>query len=278
MRKTCLLLIIVSVTGFSTAFADDPPYRGPLFDTHMHYSSSAWPVFSTKDVFEKMKQANVVNALVSSTPDDGTSTLMAAASGRMISGLRPYRNSAEKLGWFKKPELLAYSKRRLAPRGHRAFGEVILNYVSDLDTPEMGEYLNIARDQGLIIHFHTGADVIEALLNKRPELKILWAHAGFNEPASVIGRLMGQYPNLWAELSYRADDIMGGSDLEPEWRSLLLKYSKRFTVGSDTWENGRWRNYEYVVDQHRQWLGKLPKSVAEKIALGNAKRLFGKVD
>ena len=47
-------------------------------------------------------------------------------------------------------------------------------------------------------------------------------------------------------------------------------------VGTDTWANFRWDDYEGLMDLNRRWLGKLPRDVAERIAHGNAARLFGR--
>ena len=228
------------------------------------------------DLLKKMQKANVDTALVSSTPDEGTMKLFNLSPERIVPGFRPYRTSADMARWYKNPDLLAYSKVRLAARRYKAFGEVILFMPENLDTPEMAEYLNIAAEQGLILHPHADAAVVEALFAKRPELKILWAHAGFSEPAPVVARMLDRYPNLWAELSYRADDIMAGADLDPEWRDLLIRHAGRFTIGSDTWQTDRWRVYQSLIEEHREWLGKLPPDVAAKIAHRNAESLLGK--
>jgi len=274
MRTAILTIVLFVFASLPPAIAADGSYKGSVFDTHLHYSSKAWPVYSPKDVLAKMDQANVKSALVSSTPDSGTATLLAIAPQRMVPGLRPYRNATEKVKWYENQELLAYSKTRLAALRHKAFGEVILHFPKDLETPQMSQYFDLAVEQKLVMHLHTGADVIEALFKKRPGLTVLWAHAGFNEPPEVIARMLDQYPNLSAELSYRAEDIMGADDVEPEWKLLLIRHADRFTIGSDTWENGRWQTYQYLIDQHREWLGKLPAEVAEKIAYENARALF----
>ncbi len=276
MRSAILTIFWFAFASLPLAVAADGSYKGPVFDTHLHYSSKAWPVYSPKDVLAKMDQANVKSALVSSTPDKGTATLLVIAPQRMVPGLRPYRNATEKVKWYEKQELLTYSKTRLATLRHKAFGEVILHFPKDLETPQMSQYFDLAAEKKLVMHLHTGADVIEALFKKRPGLKVLWAHAGFNEPPEVIARMLDQYPNLSAELSYRAEHIMGADDVEPEWKELLVRHADRFTIGSDTWENGRWATYKYLIEQHREWLGKLPEQVAIKIAYENASSLFGK--
>ena len=247
----------------------------PIFDTHMHYSRSAWEVYSPGEIFKKLDRANIARALVSSTPDDGTMTLFEFAPDRVVPGFRPYRTLSDMSRWYENPDLLEYAKARLASGRHKALGEVHLYLPKNLETPEMAEYLDMAVAHGLILQPHSDAAVIEALFKKRPGLKILWAHAGFSEPAPVVARMLDRYPNLWAELSYRAVHIMPYDDLDPDWKDLLIRHAGRFTIGSDTWEVDRWHAYQGLIDEHREWLGKLPPEVAGKIAYRNAEALFG---
>jgi hypothetical protein len=246
----------------------------PIFDTHLHYSRSAGDVYSPREIFKKMDKAGVSRALVSSTPDDGTWTLSRFAPDRVVAAFRPYRTPADMARWYQDPALLESARVRLASGRYRAFGEIHLFTPANLETPEMAEYLDMAVGQGLILHPHADAAVIEALFKKRPALKILWAHAGFLEPAPVVARMLDQYPNLWAELSYRAVHILPGDDLDPDWKALLIRHAGRFTIGSDTWETDRWHAYQNLIEEHREWLGKLPPDVAAKIAYHNAEVLF----
>ena len=50
---------------------------------------------------------------------------------------------------------------------------------------------------------------------------------------------------------------------------------ERFLVGSDTWINARWDDYEGLMAQARRWLGDLPPAVARRIAWDNGAALFG---
>ncbi len=270
-----LILSLISLLAVASSLAAAPVFDGPIFDTHMHYSRAAWAAYSPGDVLEKMAKANIAKALVSSTPDDGTAMLLEFAPQRIVAGFRPYRSSADMARWFTDPDLLAYSKSRLAKRRHRVFGEIILYLPKNVDTPEMAAYLDIAAEQGLILYPHSDAAVVEALFKLRPALTILWAHAGFSEPAPVVARMLDRYPNLWAELSYRAHDIMQGNELDPAWKALLIRHAGRFTIGSDTWTNDRWRAYQFLIREHRGWLAKLPPDVAAKIAHRNAEALLG---
>ena len=67
----------------------------------------------------------------------------------------------------------------------------------------------------------------------------------------------------------------GGGTLSPEWRSLFARYSDRFLLGSDTWINERWYSYDTIMKDYRGWLAQLPADQAQRIAHGNAERLFG---
>ena len=258
------------------ASAPGPAAAGelPIFDAHMHYSQSAWEVLSPEDVVKMMKKLDIIGALVSSTPDEGTQKLIKAAPDRVIGGFRPYRESNDLGRWYEKAELVPYSEKRLRSGRHRVFGEVHLYGPENLQTPQMVRFFSMMEEHGLILQPHTEAWVVRALFAKKPDLTILWAHAGFSEPASVVGKMLNRYPNLWAELSYRAQDIMPGGEIDPGWRKVLVRHADRLMIGTDTWTVDRWHEYRGLIGEHRRWLAKLPPEVAEKIAHKNAERLL----
>ena len=263
-----VLMFLASATG--------PAAAGelPIFDAHMHYSQSAWEVLSPEDVVKMMKKLDIIGALVSSTPDEGTQKLIKAAPDRVIGGFRPYRESNDLGRWYEKAELVSYSEKRLRSGRHRVFGEVHLYGPENLQTPQMVRFFAMMEEHGLILQPHTEAWVVRALFAKKPDLTILWAHAGFSEPASVVGKMLNRYPNLWAELSYRAQDIMPGGEIDPGWRKVLVRHADRLMIGTDTWAVDRWHEYWGLIGEHRRWLAKLPPEVAEKIAHKNAERLL----
>ena len=49
----------------------------------------------------------------------------------------------------------------------------------------------------------------------------------------------------------------------------------RFLVGSDTWVVERWKSYPQLMAEYREWLGQLPREVAERVAWRNAAEMFG---
>jgi predicted TIM-barrel fold metal-dependent hydrolase len=247
----------------------------PIYDMHMHYSRSHWDTYSPAQVLEKMDKAGVVKALASSTPDDGTLKLRQAAPEKIFAGFRPYQNSGDLGGWISNPRLLSYAEKHLAVGSpHVVFGEIHILRPDDVNSPLMSGYLEIVAKRKLYFHTHSDAAVVRALLKKIPNLKIIWAHAGFFESAPVVGELLDRHTGLWVELSYRARDILPGEKLDPEWEKVLVRHADRFVIGSDTWEIDRWRAYEQIIGEHRAWLAKLPRPVAEKIAYLNAERLL----
>jgi predicted TIM-barrel fold metal-dependent hydrolase len=91
-----------------------------------------------------------------------------------------------------------------------------------------------------------------------------------------VGRLLERSPNLWAELSYRLEEVAPGGRLAAAWRGLFLRFPDRFLYGSDTWTPSRWPELPRIADSARNWLKELPPEVAEGIARRNAEALFGK--
>jgi predicted TIM-barrel fold metal-dependent hydrolase len=110
-----------------------------------------------------------------------------------------------------------------------------------------------------------------------PDVRILWAHAGFYENAATISAMLDKYSNLTAELSLRAPNIMpaAAEDIGADWLALFERHSDRIVVGSDTYINLAWVEYDEIMDAHRNWLSRLPQHIAEKIAWRNAKTYFG---
>ena len=82
------------------------------------------------------------------------------------------------------------------------------------------------------------------------------------------------FKNLWVDISIREYEIAPNGVLDPEWQKLFLDHSDRITIGSDTWINSQWDNYQEIIAFDRNWLSQLPRNVAAKIAYQNAKQLF----
>lgn len=251
----------------------------PIFDTHLHYSAEARDVVSPLEVISLLARNGVPRALVSSTPDAGTLTLHRLDPKRFVPILRPYRGKIGSGNWYRDGKTPQYLKDRLAgfPDDgiYHGIGEFHLFNPEDAKTTVLRRVAKMAVERNIFLHVHSGVKPVEVLFGLQPELKILWAHAGMVTPAPEIRRMMGRYPRLWAELSFREGEIMAKGGLNPAWRGLLLAYPERFMIGSDTYANHRWEEYGALIQGHRRWLALLPVAIARNIAYRNGARLFG---
>jgi hypothetical protein len=252
----------------------------PLFDGHIHYSVGATRQYSPEQVIGILDEAGIRQALLSSTPNDGTIELHKRYPQRFVPELRPYRKthdletwSIERKSWYRDPESVDFIEQELKRGIYRGIGEFHLDGV-EADTPVVRRIVEIAAEQKLWLHAHSDAQAIEKLFALDPKARILWAHAGMSEPPEVVDRTLGRHPALWADLSYR--DVAPGGTLDPAWKALFLKYPDRFIYGSDTWIPPRWEEVVLLARQARGWLAQLPADVAENIAWRNAERMFAK--
>ena len=126
----------------------------PIFDAHVHYSEDAWPHYDSRAILALLAKANVVHALVSSTPDEGTLRLYKEDAKRIMPMLRPYRSRADMLSWHRDPALLAYVERRLTQGYYRGIGEFHLFDAADAETPQIRRLTELAVERGIILHVH----------------------------------------------------------------------------------------------------------------------------
>jgi hypothetical protein len=245
----------------------------PIFDAHIHYSRPDWQVFTPERILALLDQAGVQRALVSSTPDDGTLQLYAAAPKRIVPFLRPYRTREDMGSWPSDPAVQAYVEERLKRGIYKGIGEFHLS-ATQVEASTVRRFAALAAQQQLFLHAHVDDGTVAKLLHLYPQVRILWAHAGMSAPAATVERLLEHSTNLWVELSMRFDVAPGGR-LDPAWRTVFLKHPDRFMVGTDTWITSRWDELVSGMQSIRSWLDQLPRDVAEFIAYRNAERLFG---
>ena len=249
--------------------------RLPIFDAHVHYSAPDWRVYPPQTIIGKLREAGVIHALVSSTPDDGTLTLYRLDPQRIVPELRPYRYGGDMHDWFANKEVMDYVAARLSDGNYKGIGEFHLLADGNANSAEMARVIKLALDRDVVLHVHSGAGPVKELFAREPKLRVLWAHAGLSEPASVVNEMLDTYPRLWTEVSLRAYSINAGGALDSAWRAVLMRHGDRILIGSDTWVTSRWDQYAQIIDEHRAWLALLPREMAEAIAYKNAMQLFG---
>jgi predicted TIM-barrel fold metal-dependent hydrolase len=267
MLKTLALVVLLGLPGFAGAS------ELPIFDAHVHYSHDAWTVVPPKEAVALLKKAGVKRALVSSSDDDGTQKLLAEAPDIIIPELRPYRTRGDISTWTRDEAVLRYVEERLAKYRYVAIGEFHL-FGADADLPIPRRIVQLAKQHGLLLHAHSDADAIERIFQQDPSARVLWAHAGFENPAKVR-EMLRKHKNLWADLAFRSDQGTGGK-VSPEWREAFIEFPDRFMVGTDTYVPERWHYVTEHAAFSRAWLADLPRDVAERIAWKNGEALFGR--
>jgi hypothetical protein len=288
------LATVVLAAGAGLASAAD--YAGPLFDSHLHYNEEAFNgqagPHPLADVLSRMQRNGVRAIVANSRPNDGSRLLAASpltqqAGVTVVPFVRLYRNRADYDSWFRDESIYTMVQTELA-RGtvsgpYRGIGEFHLYDSGNANGPVAKKLLALAEEKNLAVLAHVDDAAIDLLMANTPskgqKLRLIWAHTGIGgAPVARVDQLMARYPLLMGELSYRPGLTCEGGKLCLEWRALLLKYPTRFLIGSDTWVNQRWADYDNLMKGYRVWLGELPPETARRIAWDNGARLFSVSD
>ncbi|MBB3638141.1 amidohydrolase family protein [Variovorax atrisoli] len=293
MRAAASAIAMLLAAGTAFAQGTPAPYKGPLFDTHLHYNQEAWDgntgPFPPSEALARMQRNDVKAIIANSRPNAGTQTLAAARETRaagvtVVPFVRLYRNRDDYTNWFRDETIYEMVQTELA-RGtasgpYRGLGEFHLYESANANGPVAKKLVALAEREKLAVLAHVDDVAVDLLMANAPSkgqsLRLIWAHTGIGgTPVERVQAMLERYPLLMGELSYRPGLTCEGGRLCPEWRALILKHPGRFMVGSDTWINQRWSSYDETMRAYRVWLGDLPEDVAQRIAWGNAAGLFG---
>jgi hypothetical protein len=247
-----------------------------IFDAHMHYNQEPNPFYSVDQVLETFRRNNVAGILATSRPNKGTHQLVEAKAPGLwvVPFIRPYRVRADIKTWFEDPSIFDLIQEEHKRGYFRGIGEFHI-YGKSAVSPWVKKMVDFAVANDLYLHAHCDDVALLILFAHNPRVRIIWAHTGFSVSTARVAELLEKYPALWGELSYRSGITQGGGKLSPAWRDLFARHSDRFLIGSDTWIDERWADYDGIMRQYRNWLAQLPPDQAQRIAFGNAERLFG---
>jgi predicted TIM-barrel fold metal-dependent hydrolase len=154
------------------------------------------------------------------------------------------------------------------------------------DGPAMAKLMEMSARYGapLSVHMQFDPDSVEQLqrlLSTSPPAPLVLAHCGKDTSAAQVRPILQKFPNVMCDLSYRAPPqekmrdrfIFTRSGIDADWRALIEEMPDRFMVGVDDVYN--WRDYDEVIATIREGLlANLSSGAAEKVASGNAVRLF----
>jgi hypothetical protein len=263
------------LAGMQTAAAQNES-RIEIFDAHLHYNQEPNPFYPLDKVLELFRRNGVTGILATSRPNKGTHQLMEAQAPGLwvVPFIRPYRTRPDIQTWFNDPAIFDLIKAEYERGYYRGIGEFHINGKSAA-SEWVKKTVDFAVERNLYLHAHCDEEALLILFSHNPKAKIIWAHTGFSTPPDRVAQLLTTYPELWGELSYRSGIADGDGKLSSQWRALFARFPDRFLLGSDTWINERWFAYDGLMNGYRAWLVQLPREQAERIANGNAKRLFG---
>lgn len=155
----------------------------------------------------------------------------------------------------------------MASQSYATIGEFHL-YGDTVDLPIPQKMVKLAEQHNLILHAHSDAEAVDRLLASSDQVKVLWAHAGFDAPEKVA-IMLRKHDRLWADLAFRSEVGSGGT-LQEEWLALFEEFPDRIMLGTDTYTPERM----YYLPEHaanaRIWLQGLPAELAERLAWRNA--------
>jgi predicted TIM-barrel fold metal-dependent hydrolase len=280
MRRRALLAAALPLAARAAA-----GYEGPLFDAHLHYNDEALQPHPLDDVLARMQRSGVRAVIANSRPNDGTLALASAREATRASGVtvvpfvRLYRNRADYDNWFRDESIhrmVLDALERGTPAGpFRGLGEFHLYDSANADGPVAVKLMKLARERGLAVLAHCDEVAVEKLMAHAPGARLIWAHTGIGgTPLAQVRELLRRHPSVLGELSYRPG-LTDGERLAAPWREAFVALPERFVIGSDTWINPRWQQYEALMAGYRAWLGELPREVAQRIAWGNGAALWG---
>lgn len=304
MPRVALLLVLLLWAGVVLRFeapavaaqpsAQQPPYSGPLVDTHAHLEAESGVTIDT--YMALYDQVGVKGGWMMGVPW----MLATDAWERYPDRVVPFL--AEEYTETVAPQSVyvhhAALEDLLAGGYGRGLGEMILRHAPfqlaggysagathvPADHPALLPTYALAGKYGVPVVVHQEAayaEELERALRSAPDTRFVWAHAGHG-PAATARALLARHPNLHADLSARTPWLGPGTvitrqdgTLQSDWAALLAEFPDRFTIGLDLFAPQHYRP-DYVrntVEYYRRLLGQLDPAAAEAIAYRNAERL-----
>lgn len=305
MRKICIktaiivTFLIVLTLGLD-AWADELYF----VDAHSQIDDTVTPL---NTVISLMEQGGVTHTILSTRGRlQGNAILQLAAqyAERITPAVRTKGNPYESGS----PEYYKALKAQVASGKYGAIAELLLYHAQKgKKAPEVVVYpddkrvlaaLNAAIKKGwpFVIHIEFAAlqgdekkrfmESMESMINANLEQSFVLTHMGQLGPPECK-RLIEHHRNIYFHTGWSNPAAVRNSNqpwvnlfednqLSPAWKELFINYSDRFVFALDNVFQEHWTS-SFYLEQMNYWkkaLAELPAEVADRIAHGNAERLW----
>jgi predicted TIM-barrel fold metal-dependent hydrolase len=285
-------IFIFSTLLFGPCHAQE---RVPFADAHIHFNWDQKEIIKATTVVDKLRQARVSFAVVSSAPSALALELKQAGADLIVPIFSPYTHELGRQDWYLNQRTLELAEAGLRQGLYHGIGE--LHFMSGFKPRSNNQIfqqlvrLAVDYDVPVLIHIDSGNEqAFLEICRQHPQARLVFAHAGGNLEARHIRSLINECDNVTIEFSARDPWRFGGltdanHQLLESWRELVLEYPDRFITGTDpvwrvtrtqTWDQADdgWDYFEQLITYHRTWIAALPPTVQVKVAFENARRVY----
>jgi predicted TIM-barrel fold metal-dependent hydrolase len=282
-RRAVLKALALGVFPARAAWSATP-YTGPLIDAHSHLNGpeAIEPLVQAMDRHRILRVALLgVGGVQKDDP-----AWIARAAERHPNRVIPVAPVSDPLA----PDAARRLERDLGSGKYRGAGEVHVHQASRkirraIDTPPFRALLDVCAGHGapFVIHDELTDGLVpelERALDQNRKATIVVAHGGSAEPAVLAG-LLARHENLHVDLSgmhfLRSPALASeAGPLAAGWRDLLTERADRLLAGIDLWAPALFAPamLDRLMGWTRRILGEIPPAAAERIAHGNAVRLY----
>ncbi len=264
----------------------------PFVDAHVHLNDArAWIAL--------MDEARIPRSIVFAGRDVSNAGLLAAAASwpnRLVPfvSVSPEHRAFRGAWEADDPVVASIVDSLLEAGGFYGIGEISVVHFSGTGFPEadfdpmsrvMQSLLGVASKHRVPISVHvevTRLREFEALLAAFGNVTVIWAHGGY-VPLFLARRMLEQHPNLILELSARTwirhprspdyTILRNGTEVWPEWLSLIEEMPERFVVGTDASLRSTASDLG-KISSVRNVLSQLTPATRDQVARGNMMRII----
>lgn len=132
---------------------------------------------------------------------------------------------------------------------------------------------------------------LERLLSYNPKVRIIWAHAGWDNTGyrtlKLMDDLLSRHANLYMTIKYGGDSVeenrplAAGGRLKANWLDTMKKHPDRFMIGTDQFFTPPLSDIRRKAGRGKPvkaFLSQLPPDLRDKIGFENPLRVFGLKD